>query len=1072
MKIKLGFLLTGILSVIFSTAAFAADIHIEGENYSKIDCPGYTVVEKSEFSGGKALFLNSTIKIGKRVWAEYTLNAPQEGVYSVEGITGRYNVYYASNIHFSVNGGAEYRPDITKITDYEWWVNQRGDYCSKYNFGTVRLNKGINTVRLYLAEGNIKVDLPLYTSLVDYLDFTKVSPTFEITDAVGMTDSANVFKKGENVRIKINFSNNAPKNSGFEFVLEDVWEREIKRGKVTFEEGSESYILTLGNLPVCWYRLKFLSGEFSDKLQKEVFFSVVAPLSKASEYNERFALDGGLTFTSPMLSVQRLAKSLKYIGFKQVREGGGDPGYTLEDDSYIPSHSGTLNKYLKESGIDSAGGYASLTWMGYINLPDDLMRAYNMNKKMASYKYGSEYEIWNEQDGSFLFEPADRFSSYFKAAALGVNDGSDSAKAVFGGLAGSGEDPYDRLMLANDVMRYSDYYIYHAHIDSGKTKSKTSYPSGKAKGHILMANAYDNNKPVWMNEGGMSIPVDENGVAYFDSQISQARYYIVSSAQGIALGDDKRCFFRFGYFMENGNTYGCHTKNLNPHVVVNSMSAFNNAVGKGDYKGDLCNLPEGAEGYLFDSGVSDVAVVWCETADTVTFKTNGSLKITDFMGAEHTITPVGGKAEVPISYYPIFVTFEDKADETDYFPANKNLQKAERKVYEENEKIVIQQIWENEDLKKAKSNGYTVDWDEEQKVGIKLYNFNKTEQSGTIRIKTGSTIVDGDILVPSAEVISFKVAPMSFAEYPITVKLPEKAKVGDAGYLMIEGELDDGRALSPSKARFATSNEGRVIDDFIPYEGWDNPDNWDTTNVGNCKAEISYSEEEEALLFDLNFAGKSWAWPKIKVADSEATKGSQGITFKIKNAESGKNNHVNVFTYYDDGTDYWLGMDSHFETGDEWKQVVLPWKSFVIFWSALGAVDTRGYKPEYISSIGIGSDSHELSQKFYVKDFAYYRSDLPSDVDDTGSKLEIIGIEEGGTYSGENMNIVTVKIPENKKKALKVMLNEKDYANYTVEDNTVKIDLSGLERGKYTLEVAAFDEWYDVNTNWVNFYIK
>ena len=165
-------------------------------------------------------------------------------------------------------------------------------------------------------------------------------------------------------------------------------------------------------------------------------------------------------------------------------------------------------------------------------------------------------------------------------------------------------------------------------------------------------------------------------------------------------------------------------------------------------------------------------------------------------------------------------------------------------------------------------------------------------------------------------------------------------------------------------------------------------------------------------------------------------------------------------------------MDSHFETGDEWKQVVLPWKSFVIFWSALGAVDTRGYKPEYISSIGIGSDSHELSQKFYVKDFAYYRSDLPSDVDDTGSRLEISGIEEGGIYSGENLKIVTAKIPENKKKALKVMLNEEDYANYTVEDNTVKIDLSGLERGKYTLEVAAFDEWYDVNTNWVNFYIE
>ena len=68
-------------------------------------------------------------------------------------------------------------------------------------------------------------------------------------------------------------------------------------------------------------------------------------------------------------------------------------------------------------------------------------------------------------------------------------------------------------MLANDVMSYSDYYSYHAHIDSGRGLKAIDYPQGKALGHVIMANAYNNDKPVWMNEGGISIPVDENNVA-------------------------------------------------------------------------------------------------------------------------------------------------------------------------------------------------------------------------------------------------------------------------------------------------------------------------------------------------------------------------------------------------------------------------------------------------------------------------------------------------------------------------------------------------------------------------------
>ena len=629
-------------------------------------------------------------------------------------------------------------------------------------------------------------------------------------------------------------------------------------------------------------------------------------------------------------------------------------------------------------------------------------------------------------------------------------------------------------MLSNDIMNYSDYYVYHGHTNTEDGRTKITYPPGRSLSHIGIANAYAHEKPVWMNEGGVNISVDEKGVAYFDSQITQARYYVVSTAQALAMGDDKRSYFRFGYFMELGKTYGCHTSNLNPHVVVSTMAAFNNTVGKADYKGELCNLPKGAEGYLFDSGKSDVAVVWCESADVMTVKTDKTLKITDFVGAESYITPVGGEAEVPVSYYPIFITFNDKMDENGYIPASRNIQKAQRKEYAENERIVIQQIWDNEDLKKAKNNGYTVDFGEEQKVTVKLYNFNTSEQSGTITIKTGSRLVDGDILVPSSQTITFKIPAMGFAVYPITVKLSDKAKPGDAGWFMIEGTLADGCELSPSKSKWATSNEGRVVEEYDVYEGWDNAENWNVSNVdAGVRASVTYSEEEEALLFDINFPKLTWAWPRMTVTDMEATKGSDGITFKVKNAEPGKNNLISLFTYYEDGTNYWLTYEGHYETTDEWTQLVIPWKEFVMFSSALGAVDTRGYKPEYIYKIAIGSDKRIIGeQKFYVKDVGYYHSDAPSDTDEFEIVPEINGISEGESYTADELKNITAKFADHNWKLVKVLLNEYEYTDYTREGNTLSMNLSNLKRGKYTLEVSALDEWYDTDFKQISFYVE
>lgn len=1074
MKKGFGILLALMSPLMLCSVASAENIRIEGESYSKINCQTYNIVTHANLSGEKALFMSPSYKIGERYSVEYNVNVPEDGTYSLEGVIGRYDTYYTGNIHFSINGGEEFCPEHVTQADYsDWWVEQRPDYFSKYSLGTVKLKKGINNIKILIAENDVVVDVPFARTVIDYIDISPAATTFEITKVKGVTDAAELFFKGQTVKVNIDFSCKAPRKEGFSFVLENVWEEEIKSGKVVLEEGTENYVLNLGNLPVGWYRIKFTDGKFKSTLYDKYMFAVVEKVSDIAKLNDKFTIDPGLGYSGNMLVQNKLIKSLEYIGVPLVRIGT-DPGYVLEDDAYWPAHFGTTTHYLEQSDIKTLNVYEHFTWMDFKDLPEDLTRAYNMNKKLATYNSGSgaEYEVWNEQDANFLNVPADTFSSYYKAAALGIFDGASDSFVGFGGLAGSREDVFGRLMLSNDIMNYSDYYNYHAHINTGNERSKVDYPSGKAFGHVLRSQAYDTEKPTWMNEGGISIPVDENGVASLDAQIAQARYYIVSNMQALAMSEDRRSWFRFGYFMEKGNTYGCHTKDINPHVVVSTISAFHNNIGKGDYKGKLINIPEGAEGHVVNNGKNDIAVVWCETADVIKLTSDKKVTVTDFVGGKTTITPVEGKVTVPISYYPVILSFENEVDVNDYMPYDYCEQKAKRPVYEENDRIIIQQIWENEELQKAKSNGYTIDWGEEQKVRIRIYNFNTTPQSGKIYIKTGSNIVSDDVLELTDNTFNFDIQPMSFKECALTVKLSDKAKVGDAGYFMIEGALSDGREISASKSRYTTSNEGRIIEEYPVYTNWNIADKWDETCVGACKADVTYSDEEKALRFDLMFSKPNWAWPRMDIENMEETKGSQGITFKIKTANKGTAHKVNIFVYYEDGTDYWLGMDGHFPVSDEWQQYVIPWKEFTLFYSALGAVDTRGFRPELISKVGFGCDSVELEQHFYLKDVGFYFSDLPADNDSMGELIMFTNIEEDAKYNQDEQICVKAKLPDIKFKELKVILNERSYTDFTVDGNEVTVNLQNLERGKYTLEICGIDEWNDANFNHVNFYVE
>lgn len=1067
------YLLTVFIMVMLSFTASAHAIRLEGENYDvKSFQDGISIALNDDFSNGKALYIKTPYKKNVDFAMEYMINVPEAGFYSMSGVLTTYGARYASDFEFSVNGSEPIDTSYSLIESYPWRYEGRTDMFGKYNIANVELKKGLNRIKISLLDGDVKSDNEYYIAYLDYLDFNLIEPTFGIKKIEAVSEASYMFREIDEVKFELQFTNYAPKNAKVNFTVENVWGQNVEKGSIVFEEGKSNYILNLGNLPVCWYNLKFEENEYMFNIPMEYYFSVVKPLSDAVDKNTRFTYDAGLRYVNRN-KLQKFVKSLEYVGVKQLRETH-DPGVP-ENPQYLLSHYGYQWEMTKKSGMRLLNVNDGFGWTSIRRTPDDLFKAYDMYKSAAEWNEGSkyEYEVLNEMDGSFLVEPADRYSSFFKAAALGINDGANDATVGFGGLAFTRGATYINLMLANDVMDYSNYYIYHVHHNTGEGKQLNDYPAGKAIGHVVMANAYDNTKPAWMNEGGLSMPYDkEKGSATIDTQINQARYYIVATAQGLSVGEDKRSWFRLASFNEQDGTFGAHSANLNPYIVMNSISALHNCLGAGVYKGELKNLPYGAEGYLFDNGTNDVAVVWCETTDTYTISSEKPVVVTDFVGAETIVYPVNGKVTLPISYYPVFISFAEMMNEDEYIAQEFKNKQTNRIEFEENDRIIIQQIWENEDFSKAKNSGYTVDIGEQQKVNVKVYNFNSTEERGTIRIKTGSMVLDENILQASPSEIEFNVKPMQAVEYQIVFSLSDEAKPGDCGYVMIEGELSDGRKLSSSKARFTTTMQGRTIEEYTEFENWEKEENWDETVAGECSVTVEEVPEEQALEFDLKFKSPSWAWPSLTIDNPDLQKGSQGITFKVKNGLEGVDNNINVFLYYEDGTNYWLGRTGFFKTSDEWTQIVIPYKNFICFSSALGLVDTRGLVPELVKYIGIGSDKTEMEQTFLVKDVGFYFSELPADLSEIQGFIEINDIIDEESYKADMLSEVTAILPEIEFKEIKVLLNNETYENYSVENGVLSIDLSSLPMGKYMLEIAAIDEWNDARTSWVDFYVE
>lgn len=1070
MKIKKLLMLLMCAVIALGGTVSAADdeaIRVEAEDYSAspLGTQPSTVAELSEKKG---ILVNTPVR--EDAWFEYSVSVPKTGTYKMKAAISVHRVTYTTPVLVSINGGAEQKmskPTLIEKIDCAAFP----DVFKLYDFGNWKMNEGTNTVRIRLDPKSPVYDKSYLLTYMDYFEFKPVTEKFFIKSITGVTDAPNVFEQGTAVKLEWDFSTWTSEDTNVIFNVVDALGYEVRKGTMTFKKGTDKYVLNIGALDIGWYRLSF-DGVDIDGDVKYHDFSVVKPLSKRKSAKESpIATDAAASmWLQDINSFEKHVRALNYAGINVVRDRHTFGASASVQNAKQFAYQNIYDKY----GITVVYNSGSFGSQESRVPPTDLFDSYQMGRDAVAAtkdaKIEPMFELMNEMD-ALTFSPltGQQYASFYKAASIGISDESSSAIKMFGGLATAVDLPFCLEMFQNGVWDYSDAFAHHIHSGNSTRKKDTqNYNMGRAMGHTEYNNAFGGNKPLYITEAGYRLEVEKDGRPNMESMLSQARYAIVAMSQSLAVGDDKPFWFLWAHYMENGGEWGTFSEKLTPYTSYNAIAALTDALGEGIYKGPLANLPKGASGYMFNDGKNDVAVVWCDTADRYQVFAEKNVTVIDFMGKETVKEPsqcYDRLVNLPISYYPIFIKFNGESDVRNYYPENHIIPTAVSTTFDKADRVVIQQLWEDQVEKESKNTGYHLKIGKPQNITVSIYNFNSNETvRGAVSIRDSSQALE-----LSGNTINFKIEPMQKYTFSLEITPTEMAKGGVNGYLIFEGALEDGAKISQAVSKYVVDDDNRIVTDVVNFE-YEEPSAWYLKNTSPAEYTNSKTETEGELRFDLKFTtADRWAYPWITIGEGTIPKDSQGICFWIKALEA--DSRCNVFLYSKDWS-YFLGDTNYVEYGTEWKQVIIPWKKLVMYSSKDGMFDVSGFHPEMVERVSIGGNfSTNTPSPYVIKDFGYYYSDAPADKDTSAGPIIIEGVSASAHYK-EGANIIAdVTLPEDNYKKINVMLNEENIEFEQTNDSKLKVELSSMKRGFYKLHISTINDCYLVNYTVVSFYV-
>lgn len=673
-------------------------IHTEAENYTSKNNNLIQTMKRTGLSNGSAMVVYNSS--GNRNYElNYNVNCESAGIYNFSaGISPIGNVYYSEfEIYINnmkIDTGEENAKLVSEI-QADWSLK-----ANIYDFGAITLHNGTNSVKIVIPENRYIDNQTIFA--FDYFNFEKVTAgAFEIHSVTN--DNFGVFEQSSGINYKINLKRPVASAISLRYEITDFYGNIVFSDNINLSEKTISYDVRPDNIPVGWYSLKL---SYNGSCVFETDFSIVADFTGRTTADTPFALDFASDWlVSNKAKIKKYAAAARLAGAKWVRERFRWNDIQSSDSSYnylplkraatIISGEG-LN--ISEAFHDKAGFVSS----DGTHMPKDLFTVYNMQKIAAAKMKGEvgSWEVWNEEDSDYWKGTMDDYAAFIKAASIGVDDSGSEALKLFGGFSVAPTDGLKAAaygaehFLMNDILRYSDANNFHEYsFDRYMINGGNLIKRGD--GMKEAANAYwgENNKILWCSETALTLT---RGTPDTEELLhSQARGAVTVPVKHFANGTRKINYFILPHYMEDSASFGIFGDGY-PYAVYSVYSNTTYQLGKAEYKGKLTDLPEGARGELFNNGKNDVAVIWGDKVSSMNLENTKNAVMIDMFGIE---TKLKDNPTITFSNYPIFVRFENKADDKLYFPTSLSetyttSKKDETRHYAPNEKIVLRQDFE------------------------------------------------------------------------------------------------------------------------------------------------------------------------------------------------------------------------------------------------------------------------------------------------------------------------------------------------------------------------------------------
>jgi len=820
------------------------DMLIEGEDYFSSTLQNIKTSSYPGRSGGSVLYSVYTpdewnkdnpadVEWNKPLTVTYKVNIPFGGYYKIKTNAGDIGRKWTSNFSLVIDNKKTLVAKEGKVAEEVKVSDGLGDILQIVDHGAVYLSAGEHkfqfVVDLEDALFNDRDPGWPYGRVSFLLDYFTIQRAYSDNDAPVVSYGANISNDANadilseaakvNVLdgrypITVDYVHFFDEAGTGNYTITDFYGNVIARRYFNGEKNDVVKVkINIENHPLGYFKL--LAGDY-------VAYYVVTPsFADRTLTDSPFAMD----FASGMLIKQYdylkpYSAAMRMAGVTWVRERMSWGSYQTDykdgvptyNEAYLDSMADWFGQ-ISSTGMnilamissspawtrDIANDYSddvSITWQNYQGFYGSQLAIYDAAKRIATKLNGivDVLEFHNETDHKSR-DIAEMYSSWFKAAALGTIDSGADVKISFAGLCRAPSDrDYTPLLMSSNVMKYTSVFNYHSHTALPGSNTVTDYlqSSTLTSAFTGVTTFYDITTPIWISESGMKLPSETPTDTHKTKQVP---YIVSSTVQSLALGTDKHFWFVAAPYLEAGGDFGSFAPSHQPYPIIAAEAVMTHVLGEAKYIGELNGLAENARGYLFNTGKRVAAVLWTNKQKAkYTIETDHPVVMTDVMGKETYLEPVGGKITVDLSTNPIYITYSTPP--TDYLKHSYEIVTEKMPEVTFGDRVVLTPEFAD----------YTFDVDTKDLghnikdgtvINVRVCNYNNVAVTGKVNVSIpGFTVLGLDTEVT--------VEPCS--EKFIQLTLQKTSDVAFDDHVIFTGTFN-GEACSPTAVRVYTEKD-------------------------------------------------------------------------------------------------------------------------------------------------------------------------------------------------------------------------------------------------------------------------